>query len=286
MEVWKKVYIPEYAELYEVSSFGNIRSKRGTIMKQHIRCGYKSLNLENNKLHIKKTYNVHNLVANTFIDNVNKYPVINHKDGNKFNNNVDNLEWVTYSNNNQHAIVNGLRNVYKLPVIQMDLDGNFIKEFPSMINASTELHISYCGISNVCTGKKTQVGGFKWKYKNDMPKQDIDIDITDEQNVKVIKDFPRYYVTRNGKIYSTSAQKFLALKLDGNGYQMIMLYNNNKVRNASVHRIVAELFVENPDPMNKTDVNHKNKIKSDNRSENLEWVTKSENMIHANIKLL
>lgn len=63
------------------------------------------------------------------------------------------------------------------------------------------------------------------------------------------------------------------------GYLMIDLFHNYKRRHARVNRLVAEAFISNPD--NKTEVNHKNGNKTDNRAENLEWTTKSENMIHA-----
>lgn len=97
MEIWKP--IKEYEGLYEVSSFGNVRSiKRNTtngkIMKlQKTKTGYYRVGLcKNNKV---KCYSVHRLVAQAFIPNLNNLPQVNHKNECKTNNNVENLEWCT-----------------------------------------------------------------------------------------------------------------------------------------------------------------------------------------------
>lgn len=113
-EIWKD--IEGYEGLYQVSNMGNIkrvehedyRCRQGyrvfkeRILKPYISTkGYKRVNLsKNNK---KKEVPVHRLVAMAFIENPNNYPQINHKDENKFNNNVDNLEWCTCKYNNNYG---------------------------------------------------------------------------------------------------------------------------------------------------------------------------------------
>lgn len=99
-----------------------------------------------------------------------------------------------------------------------------------------------------------------------------------------VKDFPEYYVTDSGDVYSRMAHnhwRFKKMKTcsDKDGYKKVTLHKNKKGYRRSVHRLVAEVFIPNPE--NKPQVNHKNGIKYDNRVENLEWVTQSENTIHS-----
>ena len=109
-EEWKD--IPGYEGLYQASSFGRIKAckriikyvngkkthKKERILSPANSYGqYLSVGLIKNKVH--KTYNVHFLVALTFIDNPDNFPCVNHKDEDKFNNLVDNLEWCSYSYN-------------------------------------------------------------------------------------------------------------------------------------------------------------------------------------------
>lgn len=90
---------------------------------------------------------------------------------------------------------------------------------------------------------------------------------------------PNYLVSENGEIYSKRFKKKLTPKVNWDGYHRVQIWSNNKCHMISWHRIIAETFIPNPD--NKPIVNHKNGIKSDNRVENLEWCTQSENIKHA-----
>lgn len=107
MEVWKQVKdFPQY----EVSNEGRVRTvSTGRIKKQPIHWkGYPMVTLRK-PVQVCKTFRTHRLVAEAFIPNPEKYPQVNHKDGDKTNNHVDNLEWCNNSMNQQHSVDNGLR---------------------------------------------------------------------------------------------------------------------------------------------------------------------------------
>ena len=102
--------------------------------------------------------------------------------------------------------------------------------------------------------------------------------------MKAIPGFPNYSVTEDGKVYSYKTNKELKPMLGTDKYHSVCLSNKGKVKRVSIHRIVANVFLNNLD--NKPQVNHINGIKTDNRLENLEWSTRSENMKHAYVHSL
>lgn len=107
MEVWKP--IKDYENYYEVSNYGNVRNiKTGYIMKKrHTFDGYVKVTLTVN--YKAKDYRVHRLVAETFIPNEQNKETVNHIDGNKDNNNVNNLEWSDRHEQLEHAYRLGLK---------------------------------------------------------------------------------------------------------------------------------------------------------------------------------
>lgn len=96
--------------------------------------------------------------------------------------------------------------------------------------------------------------------------------------MKSIKGYETYFVTENGEVWSTKREKWLS-KSYNNGYAKVGIKVDGVTHNRMVHRFVAEAFIPNPE--NKPCVNHINGIKGDNRVENLEWNTYSENNKHA-----
>lgn len=152
-EIWKD--IKGYEGLYKVSNLGKLKNAKGDIIgKCIIKEGYNRLQLINN--HTKKNYLVHRLVALNFIDNPNNYECINHKNGIKTDNRVENLEWCTRKYNNLHAIANGL-NIPYVRCIAIGVD-NSIQEFNSLKEASIKLNINYNTIKSSASRKRFMKG--------------------------------------------------------------------------------------------------------------------------------
>ena len=188
-EIWKDV--KGYEGLYQVSNLGNVKSldrrvkcglrnnsivtKKGKIKEQKISNKYLIVSLCDGKTQKSKT--VHRLVAEAFIPNPNNYPCVNHKDENKFNNCVDNLEWCTHKYNNNYgtrlnkiskALINNPKTSKK--VNQYDKNGEFLKQWESAKQVERELGISNAHIGKCCQNKphyKTS-GGYIWKYAEEV----------------------------------------------------------------------------------------------------------------------
>jgi hypothetical protein len=88
----------------------------------------------------------------------------------------------------------------------------------------------------------------------------------------------KYKVSNKARIWSNLSKRYLK-QIEYIGYMSVILYFNSKNRTEKVHRLMAKAFIPNPE--NKPQVNHLNGIKNDNRLENFEWVTNSENQLHA-----
>ena len=114
----------------------------------------------------RTTKKVHRLVAECFLPNPNNYPEINHKDENKDNNTFNNLEWCDGKYNTNYGTGNQRRSSAmdnkKICVKQYDLEGNFIKEYPSMKEAERQTGISTGSISKVCSQQRKSAGGYIW----------------------------------------------------------------------------------------------------------------------------
>jgi len=157
-EVWKEIplKITNNKPNYFVSSLGRYKNNKGHIIDVKYSSGYKRIRIGEIK------YLLHRLVAFTFIPNPYNKEQVNHKDGNKLNNSVVNLEWVTNKENQIHKVNTGL---YKgrQKIIQYSLDMNIIQKFSSINEASRNLNICKNIISRNCKGKNTKCG-YQFRY--------------------------------------------------------------------------------------------------------------------------
>ena len=173
-ETWKD--IKDFEGIYQISTLGRVkRNKRKTrdgrnLKEKYMRPytdwnGYFKVTLTNKK--VTKHFFVHRLVANAFIPNPNDLSQINHKDENKQNNCVDNLEWCTrLYNMNYGSTQEKKAKKSRKQVNQYDLNGIFIKKWNSIKEASNSLGINHANISSCCKNKygRRSSGGFMWKY--------------------------------------------------------------------------------------------------------------------------
>lgn len=169
-EVWKD--ISEFEGLYQVSNLGRVRNRDGLVKQTKTNNrGYIQICLHKQGKSYYKL--MHRVVAEAFIPNPNELPQINHKDEDKNNNTIQNLEWCTNMYNRhfgtsiqrmaQHHNYSEVAKASSKPVLQLK-DGMVIKQYESVMAASREVGISDSAIRQVCYGRNKNSAGFQWQY--------------------------------------------------------------------------------------------------------------------------
>lgn len=172
VEEWRPVVGAE--ENYIVSNLGNVASLnynhtgKCRFLKQSISGGYQRVSINKDGKHL--SVKVHRLVAEAFLPNPENLPQINHKDENKLNNVVWNLEWcdshynINYGTGLKRRAKARVENGKGKAVKQIDKSGNTISSFTNVASAARKTGISRSSIFKTLTGKNKTAGNYKWEY--------------------------------------------------------------------------------------------------------------------------
>jgi hypothetical protein len=284
-EIWKPI---EENPNYLISNLGNVKnSKTNKILAIQKYSLYSTISFQNsNKKRISVL--IHRLVAKAFIPNPENKLTVNHINKDKYDNRVTNLEWATYKEQNEH---NYKTEDYKRETTRARsvccFEGRtqkIVKEFRSVSEAGEWLYnnsksksIDAC-ISGIKSSIKNNwlCHSYKWEF-TDLNNKDLEQEIWKEIPQEFTLGKKNYFISNKGR-YKNEKGVVVDLKVSAY-YKILSFKTNGKPIRHALHRLVALLFIPNPD--NKEFVNHIDGNKLNNSADNLEWITKSENTKHA-----
>ena len=164
---WKPIV--GYENKYLISNTGEVYSiKSNKQLKKEIRRGYYSIQLYKDKVY--KHFSIHRLVAIHFINNPKGLLYVNHKDENKLNNHILNLEWCTASyNTNYGTSIARSTEKKEISINQFDKHNKFIANYKSFMEAERKTNIPNGNIVKCCKGKRKTAGNYIWKYAQGEP---------------------------------------------------------------------------------------------------------------------
>ena len=285
-EIWKEL---EGFSKYKISNSGKVWSKKYNIEMslKPTPEGYVRIELRNDDGKRQKHY-IHRLVALIFIPNPEKKPTVNHKNHNRADNRVENLEWATVAEQNNHSRkVSKERNRLRSnrSVWRCSIDGKKLEYYETIRDA--EKWIEGCKLTKTKTNTNSAISavcqkrphhhtayGFKWIY--DTSDENIfENEIWKDIPKELIKGYTGYKISDQGRIKNPKGN-ILKGTITSMGYKNVGIGMRN---NRRIHRLVAQVFL--PNFYNKPLVNHKDHDKTNCKLYNLEWVTPSENNIAA-----
>ena len=250
---------------YSVSNQGNIRGIKGKILNstpdrdKYIQCKIKNLNGQ-----YANRY-VHFLVAITFIPNPDNKPIVNHINGIRYDNQVINLEWATHGENSGSMKVNKVQSDTRRQVVQYSIDGRIFMIWPSVKDAASSVGGYASNMSTACRTDSVY-RGYRWKYKDIM-------ETGDEEWKPVNYNGATVQASNLGNIRSVTGR----IVRGGiyKGYVRVEIEGSR----VFVHRLVCMAWkpIDNPEIYV---VNHIDNDRTNNKIENLEWITQGENVNH------
>lgn len=289
-EIWKEI---NNISKYEISNYGNLKNKdTQKILQPSIKSGYLCTTLTDNN-GIRKPVKIHRLVALNFIPNTENKETVNHINHNRLDNNINNLEWMTTTEQNNHKR-KCKKEIQELvssrAVWRIDKDTNEKLElyqtirfasqwvFDNKLTSITDFNNGNNIKPKICAvcQKKYQRNtafGYKWEYdnKNDNIYNDEEWkDIPSE----IINGVNGYKISNYGRVKNHKGKI-----TNGSNHESGYLWVSISPKQYLLHRLVAKVFI--PNPQNKEQVNHIDGNKTNACVSNLEWCSNKENSQHA-----
>ncbi len=270
-EIWKTII---GCEPFEVSNLGRIRSQRvkflrrngspykyrDTLRKLSITKGYYCITLD--AIKTRRREFVHRLVAEAFLPNPEGREQVNHKNLDRLDNRVENLEWTTRQENIDHAVAQG-RYAKISPEVIVSIHKAYHSGHKSMVNLVAEHGLTIRTVSNIITGRRHS------HLTKDLPRRTEATPNTQDFSVeeyRPIPSRPSWQISSHGSIRDSNGNAVYCYD-NGNGYVKCCL--------GYIHRLVASVFLPNPDEHKS--VHHIDNDKANNHASNLQWCSQSHN---------
>lgn len=264
-ETWVPLHASFDTTGYLCSSKGKLFSTKSNRLLRvtPMACGYTVYGLQNNKNLCERFY-IHLVVLTSFLNEVANGRDVDHIDRNRNNNALSNLRFATRAeNNNNRVIVNTKRN----PVEQLTLKGDFIRLWHNVTAAALGTGGNRSAINQRCNGIGLTSGGFKWRYPDETIEGEVWQAITLKEEACQVSNLGRFR-HGSGKLFHGIPQ--------ADGYMAVRVQKQL----LKIHDIACTSF-HGAKPSKDHVVNHKDEVKTNNRADNLEWVTRRENSAHS-----